>query len=76
MPDGSLECLLGRMEQKICDIKTDLEEIIAEQKRLANYVDTQRIGIKVLLAFFAAVGTVAVYWKEHVERIFVSITKG
>jgi hypothetical protein len=75
MPDGSLECLLGRMEQKICDIKTDLEEIKEEQKRLAIYIDTQRIGVKVLLAFSVAIGSVLVYWKEHLEKIFVSITK-
>jgi hypothetical protein len=76
MPDGSLECLLGRMEQKICDIKIDLEEIKSEQKRLAIYIDTQRIGIKVLAAFFVGIGSVAVYWKEHLEKVLVGITKG
>lgn len=76
MPDGSLECLLGRMEQKICDIKDDLSDIKEEQKRLANYIDTQRIGVKIIAAFFLTVGSAVVYWKEHVERIFVTITKG
>lgn len=76
MPDNSLECLLGRMEQTICDIKTDLEEIKDEQKRLATYIDTQRIGIKVIAAMFVTVGSFIVYWKEHLEKIIVSITKG
>lgn len=75
MPDNSLECMLGRMEQKICDIKTDLEEIKDEQKRLSTYIDTQRIGFRVLVTIFAAVGSAVIYWKEHLEKVFVSITK-
>lgn len=69
MPDNSIECLLGRMEQRIEDIKHDLEEIKEEQKRLAVYIDTQKIGAKVLITIFATLGGIFVYYKEHLENI-------
>jgi hypothetical protein len=70
MPDGSLECLLGRMQQSIEDIRNDVKDIREEQKRLANYVDTQKIGVKILTALAMAVGGLFVYYKEHLETIF------
>lgn len=69
MPDGSLECLLGRMEQKIEDIRNDMRDMKEEQKRLATYIDTQKVGIRLIAAFLVGVGGLFVYYKEHIEAI-------
>lgn len=69
MPDGSIECLLGRMEQEIKEIRQDLSEIKEEQKRLASYIDTQKIGARLLTAIIVSLGGVFVYYKEHLEHL-------
>jgi len=68
MLNESIECLLGRMEQKIEDIQSDLKDIKEEQKRLAAWVDTERIGMKLLTALAVSLGGLFVYYKEHLEN--------
>lgn len=68
MPE-TIETALGRMEQKIEDIRNDLREVKDEQKRIATYIDTQKIGAKLLTAIIVTIGGIFVYYKEHLETI-------
>lgn len=67
MADDTLATLLGRMEQSIEDIKNDIKEIKEEQKGLVTYVNTQKIGLKLVLAFLTSLGAIFVYFKDHLS---------
>lgn len=75
MVDVPLEVLLGRMDQKIEDIKADIQELKEEQDALVEYVRTQRIGFKLILGFVTSIGALFVYYKDHIETfIFGKVT--
>lgn len=67
MIDSDLANLLGRMEQTIDDIKNDIKEIKEEQKRLTNYVNTQKIGLRVFVGVLTTLGGAFIYFKEHLS---------
>ena len=67
--DDSIQCTLGRMLQKFDDIQKDIAEIKEEQKRIASYVDTSRIGVRVFLGIIVFFGSAFVYFKEHLEAL-------
>lgn len=76
MPDNSIECILGRLEQRLDNLQEDLNEIRTEQKNLSEYITTQKIGVKVFFAVTVAIGSVFIYYKEHLEHLlFGSVTK-
>lgn len=69
MPDDSLQCMLGRLEQSIDDIKNDIEEIKTEQRKLADYVNSQRVGIRFLTVVAGIFGAAIVGFHEEVIKL-------
>lgn len=68
MPDDSIQCLLGRLEQSIEDIKTDIEEIKDEQRKLADYINSQKVGIRFLTVVAGIFGAAIVGFHEEVTK--------
>ena len=64
-----VQCVLGRLEQRIEDIKTDIEEIKQEQKRLADYINAQKIGVRFLIAVATTVGATIIGFPEEVTKL-------
>lgn len=69
MPDDSIQCMLGRLEQSIEDIKTDVEEIKSEQRKLSDYVNTQRLGVRFLSVLAGIIGATIVGFHEEVTKL-------
>lgn len=69
MPDDSIECILGRMEQRLDNLQEDLSELKVEQKNITEYITTQKIGMKLFFAIVVALGSTFVYYKEHLEQL-------
>lgn len=74
--DNSIECILGKMEARLDGLKDDIAEIRKEQKEIHGYITSQKIGFRVLSFLAVGIGTLFVYYKEHLEQlIFGTITK-
>jgi hypothetical protein len=75
MPDNSIECIVGRMEQKMETISTDLKELKDETRSLSRYIDNQKVGMRIIMAIAVTLGSIFVYYKEHIEQIFFGTHK-
>jgi hypothetical protein len=73
LSDG-IEVALARMHQSIQDIKEDITEIKEEQKRVSEFVTTQKVGYWFLTTIIAALGAILVGFHEEVSKI-IGLTK-
>lgn len=69
MPDD-IHCALGRVQQSIDDLKSDMNEIKVEQKRVADYITAQRAGFWFVTAILSAIGAAILGFHEEVVKYF------
>lgn len=69
MPEP-VETALGRMHQSIEDIKVDILEIKEEQRKIVEFVTTQRAGLRLLATILTILGTIALALHEEILKFF------
>ncbi len=69
MPDESIQCILGRMEEQLFALKEDIKELKDEQKGVVDYITKQKIGFRMVISAFVAIGTLTLTFKEELVNL-------
>lgn len=67
MPDNSIECILGRLEEKISNLEESMDEIKREHREISKYILTQKTGYKLFWMVVSILGTIAVFFKDIIQ---------
>lgn len=67
MPDESVYCILGRLEQKLDQAHEEISFMKEEQKEISDYIKAQKLGVRFVTTSALALLSGVVYFKEHLE---------